>query len=169
MAGAAAVDTIVHALVTIGVGHHEVHEGELFVVCQTHAATTNYLLVVPAGKVAHFTMEAVTDATAAGKLELFPLVTASANGSAFSQVFNKKSAGGAAPAVVITTAPTVETTLDGTTCAFLGPLTVLGMKTGGLDRELSEYLLTAGKHLVRVTRGASGNINLQMQWYEEPA
>lgn len=168
MTGAASVDQIVHALVTIGVGHREVHEGEMFVVSQVLTATTDFLLTVPAGKTAHFTFEAYTDANAAANVQMFPLVTASNNGTAFSQIFNKMTAGGSAPSMVVTTAPTVTSTLDATTRNFYGLLAVAGNKCGGLDREQYEYILTAGKHLIRVTRGASGNLTLQMQWYEEP-
>jgi hypothetical protein len=140
----------------------------MFAISQPLAATTNYLLVVPVGKVAHLAMTAIADTAGANKLELFPLVTTSADGTAFSNVFNKNSSKPLSASLVVTTAPTVTSTLDATTCMFSGLLTLAGMVAGSLDREHNEYILTAGKHLVRVTR-AAGNITLQMQWYEEPA
>lgn len=147
--------------------HHETHDGDMFCIAQGPlTATTDYLFTVPAGINAHLVFQAVTDATAAGSLELYPLITATAN-TAFSAVWNKKTAGGSAPLTVITTAPTSLGTTDATTRSFYGPLTVAGMVAGTLDRNISEYILTPGKHLLRVTRGASGNIALAVCWYEE--
>lgn len=152
----------------MAMAHHETHDGDMFCLHSgLLTATTDYLFTVPAGINLHIVFEAVTDTAAAGSLELYPLVTTSAAGSAFSNIFNKKSAGGAATVVTITTGPTVTSTLDATTRSFFGPLNVAGMKAGTLDRDVSEYVLTPGKHLLRVTRGVSGNLALAVNWYEE--
>lgn len=161
------VDRTVGALETIGVGHAEVHNGEMFAISQVVAATTDYLFTAPAGKTLHLCLTAVADGAGANKVELFPGVTTSAAGSAFSQVFNCNRASSATAGVTITTGPTVTSTLDATTCMFSGSLAVAGVVAGTLDRDQGEFILAAGsKNLIRITR-AAGNITLQARWYEE--
>jgi hypothetical protein len=166
---AVTIDKKTHALVGITVPHHEVHEGEMFCISQTTALAIDYLFTVPANYEAHLVFEATADvvnAAGTNAVSLFPLVTATAV-TAFTQIFNRKTAGGLTPQTVVTTAPTGVSTTDATTRAFFGLLMGIGVPVGSLDRDRGEFILTPGKHLLRVTRG-TGNINLQIMWYEEP-
>lgn len=161
----ASVDDKTKAVVFIQSDHHEVHEGESFVVSgQTSlgSAETLKILIVTAAKEAH--LEIFARSSGETNYKLYESPTYSAAGSATTEV-NRNRGSSETATVVVTTAPT--TSANGTQLyeSHWGA----SVRSGGEERGLNEWVLAANTaYMILITSEAAGNdVSYVLDWYEE--
>lgn len=155
------------ALITMDSVHKHIHDGELYSAdfndaSLANAASIELLVVVTA--VTHIRVSGAGGGDS--NLLLFEGTTTSADGAAVTAINRNRVSSNTATAV-LTTAPTI--TGDGTELMniFL-PGGSHGNAAGGLRSIFGEFILPAGKYLVRLTNNSGGAVraHVQVDFYE---
>jgi hypothetical protein len=156
-------DTISDLPVTIDFPHHQVHEGESYVVSDYNTALTtrDYLLVVPAGKYPHLIIEFAVDQRVTCTVYRAP--TTSANGTALPAINRNHNSGNTAGMSVYHTPTVTATGTDIVDRYMVGS----GEKAGGLSRADNEMVLhPSTNYLIRMA-GTNFIMNTRLLWYED--
>jgi len=167
-----AFDETTGAMVTIGVPHHEIHEGETFITTyKTPDGTplsdnaTIEFIVVCAAKEAHMAARAAVG----GDFEAGMFEGSTHSDGTAQEIFNKKRSSMESPTLTVIRDPTV--TDDGTLIEneFIpggtGPRAF-----GGAAQQRAEWILAPTRtYLFRITNRAGNNQpgSLALEWYEE--
>jgi hypothetical protein len=163
------VDSDVHALVTISVPHHEIHEGETFHVSRYVEGVADdasiIILLQLSTREAHATFAAAAGGDAEMQLIENPAINAA--GTAMTEHnMNRHSTN--VSTVVATHTPTLAGgTLLGN---FLLPGGVVGRASGATARSNTEWILDGNDNYAIAIYNRSGqarNMSLAIQWYEE--
>ena len=166
-----AIDPTTGYPVTIDIGHHKVHEGEAFTVCDTVACdttTVKWMIVTPnTTKYAHliFELSCIGEATY--------LVTGDADrtpGTGVTEVNRRRVGTPAVSTTTVTRTPTGGST-DGATILFSkrAGITGAGSKSieGSSARDINEWILKPNtKYVISITTYASVYVTCQLDWYE---
>jgi hypothetical protein len=164
-------DTKTGAVLTIDYGHHEVHDGSSFSVCDTVAcntATVKWMIATPASTTyAHliFLLSCTGEATY--------LVTGDADrvaGTPLTAVNRRRVGTPAASTTTVSRTPSGGTT-DGATILFSlrNGITGTGGKAAeaGSARDLNEWILKPNtKYVISVTTYATSYVTCLLDWYE---
>lgn len=160
-------DAVTNAIVTLEYDHHEVHEGDSYVVSGTatldSGGVLNVLIVTPnTTKWAHLLPIVVVNGGAA-TIAIYEDATVSAVGSAAEEINRNRNSANTA-GVVVTTGPTVTGTGTQIFTFTIGD----GQQTGGEVRGTYEWVLKQNTiYLLRITSLANGNVvNYLLDWYE---
>ena len=156
------------ATITLDFAHHEIHEGEHYTVADftdlANGATYNLLFVTPDTTVRiHMLFQVATEAEAT--ITLFEDTTTSSDGTAITEVCNRRDASGGTADLVVTHTPTI--TGDGTQLAR--GKTGSGRQLGGEIRGEDEWILDQNsKYMLRITNDTATNnwVSWLIAWYE---
>lgn len=165
--GSAPIDNSSKAVKIITHGHHEIHEGNNYSVCDAVTLanindTRDILIVTPNSSVeAHLVFE--VRASKETNVVLYEGTTTSADGTGLTEVNRNRNSAKTAT-VVVTHTPTVDTTGNQLCIRHFGS----GQKSGGESRDVNEWILkTNTKYLLRTTTEAAANdISTDLNWYE---
>ena len=156
-------------LVTLGVEHHEIHEGKHFFVQNYYSidglgTEKEFILVTPnTSTLAHMLLNVETEAEFTVDFYRFP--SFSSVGTPLN-IINNNDNSSITPTLIAGEDPTLST--DGT--LMFSKILGSGNKIGGLGRQTNEIVLRKNtSYLLRFTKNAAGTdwIDLNMFWYEE--
>lgn len=155
-------------VITVDFAHHEIHEGDHYTVADFtdlgNGATYNILIVTPNTAVrTHLLFQVTTEGETT--ITLFEDTTTSSDGTAITEVCNRRDASGGTAGTVVTHTPTI--TGDGTQIAR--SKTGSGMKAGGAIRGDDEWILDQNsKYMLRITNDTAVNnwASWVITWYE---
>lgn len=157
-------DEITGSLTIIDDPHHEVHEGEMYDVCELISlglgATRNYLITTGIKSV-HFKYDVTADGK--GNVTLYEDTTTSSAGTSMSEL-NRNRISTNTAITVVTHTPTI--TGDGT--MLCQELFGSSNKSGGEARSENEWILKKNsKYMIRITATVALDFSIKINWYEE--
>ena len=163
---ALSIDDVTNAINVMQYEHHEIHEGNSFVISGTTTLNAGeyYNLLITTNSTSYPHLVGVVRSSGEATVLWYEGPTLSANGTAITPINRNRSSAATADTATYSN-PTWTSTGSLLFTAGIGA----GSKTGGEERAIAEWILdTSQSYILRVLSAGNGNnLSFALDWYEK--